>query len=134
MNYLKCTQAIAIAAFLTAGAPLVVAPANSSIVLAAPASSGVEHLSGELTTGLLRHHGKASAESEVQLHVHTHHGKAANDPTALHGKTVSLTASGSILHKLHALARMHAHVHVSGTLSGDLMTVTEVSETHHHRR
>jgi hypothetical protein len=135
MNILKHALPIAAAACLAASVPFAVAPVNTgATVLAAPSASGVEHLTGELVTGLHHHHGKASSTSELQLHVHVHHGRAATDATALHGKTVSLTASGSVLSKLHALAGKHAHVRVSGTLSGNTMTVTEVSEVHHHHK
>ncbi len=43
-------------------------------------------------------------------------------------KTVTLLASGDVLSQLNAFADKHAHVKVTGTLSGDSMTVKEVTE------
>ncbi len=82
---------------------------------------------------MLHHHAAkgGGAGHELVMHVHTHHGKSATDPTAKHGKTVKIAASGSVLKELHELAKAHAHVKVTGTLSGDVMNVTAVSETHH---
>ena len=47
---------------------------------------------------------------------------------AKHGKDITLTASGDILAQLTAFAEKHAHIKVTGSLSGDTMTVKEVSE------
>lgn len=45
-----------------------------------------------------------------------------------HGQEIILTATGDVLAQLTAFAEKHAHIKVTGSLTGDTMTVKEVSE------
>lgn len=108
-------------------------PAKSDTLFLAKPVSGAETLSGQLghkTGEKGAKKGKKASSSELVLHVSEHHGKKKTDKGAQHGKSVTLTASGNVLTQLNEFAKKHAHVKVSGTIDGENMTVTSVTEEH----
>jgi hypothetical protein len=133
MKFLKLT-ALVLAAFCISAFSFADEPAKTDTLLLSRPINGAETLSGQLGNkagekGAKK--GKKTSSSELVLHVSEHHGKKKTDKGAQHGKSVTLTATGDILKQLNEFAHKHAHVKVSGSLNGDTMTVTSVSEEHH---
>ena len=54
--------------------------------------------------------------------------KVKGDKAAKKGRTVTLTATGDVLAQLNTLADKHAHVKVTGDVTGETMAVKEATE------
>ncbi len=109
---------------------------NDPAIFSKPAPGASETLSGQIghaskggDKGAKK--SKKTESAELVLHVAEHHGKKKADAGAQHGKSVTLSATGDVLTQLNDLAKNHAHVKVTGTLSGETLTVTSVTEEQH---
>jgi hypothetical protein len=86
---------------------------------------------GETLIGTLSHGGgkgkaaKKSASTALVLKVKP---EGKNKDKTAEKRTVTLTATGDILTQLNTLAEKKAHIRVTGTMTGDAMTVTSVTE------